>query len=80
MPQSYEGILRTLAISRVQRLCLEKMLGIDSAQSPISLSNLEAVLVFHALLDGVTLSTEELGLTLLPHSDLQSISRPCQST
>ena len=73
LPASYETILQTLAISRVQRLCLEKLLGLDLAQSPISLTDLKTLLALSASLEGIALSTEELGLLLLPRSDLQSI-------
>jgi hypothetical protein len=73
LPQTYEAILGILGISRAERLCLEKILGVDAAQSPISVADLKAILTFNTLVDGINFSVEELGLALLSRSDLQSI-------
>ncbi len=73
LPQTYDVILRTLGFSLAQRLCLEKMLGIDSAQTTFSIADLKAILTFNALIEGTYFTPEELGLAFLPHGDLQSI-------
>ncbi|WP_039914212.1 Tc toxin subunit A-related protein [Cellvibrio mixtus] len=73
MPQTYGAILRTLGFSRAQRLCLEKILGIDPAQTSFSIADLNVILTFNTLIGGTHFSPEELGLVFLPRSDLQSI-------